>query len=234
MNTVAKPQIVRPNWVRVIRQLEGQFCIYKKHQRSSAWLWIGHTRPNKKKNCAFVETKQGGFWVNTFINQVTELFCKTPPNIFCLQAAQCSYGSCSLQSLTRSHQPWRGYFTGNKEIGRQWTITQVGPFGGEPSLACNSLLPAALRRSLWRPPLLATGNWPGTSLDTLRLPSKICCHFELLQIIFIVRKDWIAKVIISSLSIKKNGSPRRSQETEGLRISSRWGKMSWLLTPSDM
>ena len=176
----------------------------------------------------------GGFWVNTFINQVTELFCKTPRNIFCLQAAQCSYGSCSLQSLTRSHQPWRGYFTGKKEIGRQWTIAQVGPFGGEPSLACNSLLPAALRRSLWRPPLLATGNWPGTSLDTLWLPSKIYCHFEPSQIIFIVRKDWIAKIIISSLLTKKNGSLRRSQETEGLRISSRWGKMSWLLTPSDM
>ena len=145
--------------------------------------------------------------MNTFINQVTELFCKTPRNIFCLQAAQCSYGSCSLQSLTRSHQLWRGYFTGNKETGRQWTIAQVGPFGGEPSLACNSLLPAALRRSLWRPPLLATGNWPGTSLDTLWLPSKIYCHFELSQIIFILwiedcqdhhfqfidQKEWIAK-----------------------------------------
>ena len=46
--------------------------------------------------------------------------------MFYLQAAQCSYGSCLLQSLTKSHQPWRGYFTGNKEIGNSEQLLRWG------------------------------------------------------------------------------------------------------------
>ena len=103
-----------------------------------------------------------------------------------------------------------------------WHLLKVGTLGCKPSLACDSLLPSPLRRPLWRPPPLGSGNRPRASLDPVWLSGKI-----------IIAKKFLSH-LNSSSSIKKNGSPKHSHGTEGLRISSQLGRMSWRQTPSDM